>query len=118
MGVVILESGVVEVLTPVEGRKVTRQTFKGGMVMAVITAESLRPSKLVRTMTDDKGPFAGTWSYEFVPVKGGCRVALTEQGEFRNPAFRALARVFGLTKYADEHLQDLAAKFRETAAIE
>ena len=36
----------VVMLAPVEGREVTRQTFKGGMTMTITTSESVRPNKL------------------------------------------------------------------------
>lgn len=107
----------VELLTPIDGHEATRQTFRGGMTMTIVTSESVRPARLVRTMSAGGGPFSGSWSYDLNPADGGCLVALTEQGEYHSTPFRVLARVFGLTKYADEHLQDLAAKCGETAVI-
>ena len=108
----------VELLPAVDGHEATRQTFKGGLVMTIVTSESESPSRLVRTMVDGEGPFSGSWTYELKPADGGCRVVLTEQGEFRIPPFRVLARILGLTKYADEHLEDLAKKFGEPAVIQ
>ena len=108
----------VEMLPPEKGREVTRQTFRNGMVMIITTSESLRPSKLVRKMSDANGTFSGSWSYEFTPTDGGCRITVTEQVEFPSPPFRVLARVFGFTKYVDERLQDIAAKFGEPAVID
>ncbi len=42
---------------------------------------------------------------------------LTEVAEFKNPLFRVMAKIFGQTKYIDEHLEDLAKKFGETAQV-
>ena len=42
---------------------------------------------------------------------------LTEVAEFNNPLFRVMTRIFGQTKYMDEHLEDLAKKFGETATV-
>ena len=42
---------------------------------------------------------------------------LTEVAEFTNPLFRVMTRIFGQTKYMDEHLEDLAKKFGETATV-
>lgn len=39
----------VEMLPPVDGKETTRQTFKGGMTMIIITSESAPPKHLVRT---------------------------------------------------------------------
>lgn len=104
----------IEILLPREGRETTLQTFKGGMRMTIITTESVPASKLVRTMADEKGPFVGSWSYEISPQPDGARVALTERAEVANPVFRVLMRLFGQTKYMDEHLVDLGKHFGET----
>jgi len=50
----------VEMLPPVDGKEATKQTFKGGMTMTIITAESAPPHHLVREMGDNGGPFAGS----------------------------------------------------------
>ena len=42
----------VEMLPPVGGKEATKQSFKGGMVMIIITAESTPPHHLVRTLGD------------------------------------------------------------------
>ena len=107
----------VEMLPPVEGKEATKQTFKGGMVMTIITAESAPPHHLVRALGDANGPFVGSWTYEISPAGGGSRVVLTEVAEFKNPLFRVMTRIFGQTKYMDEHLEDLAKKFGETAKV-
>ncbi len=107
----------VEMLPSVGGKETTRQTFKGGMTMTIITTESVPPRRLVREMGDDGGPFAGSWTYEISPNDGRSRVVLTEVATFRNPLFRVMIRVFGQTKYMDEHLEDLAKRLGETAKI-
>jgi len=42
----------VEVLPPVDGKETTKQIFKGGMTMTIITTESAPPHHLVREMGD------------------------------------------------------------------
>ncbi len=98
----------VEMLPPVKGKEATKQTFKGGMTMTIITEESVPPGHLVRAMGDDGGPFVGSWTYQISPVEEGSRVVLTEVAVFKNPLFRVMTRIFGQAKYLDEHLQDLA----------
>lgn len=105
----------VEMLPPVGGKETTKQSFKGGMVMTIITTESRPPHRLVRTLGDINGPFVGSWTYEISSTDGGSKIVLTEVAEFKNPLFRVMTRIFGQTKYMDEHLEDLAKKFGETA---
>ena len=107
----------VEMLPPVNGKEASKQTFKAGMTMTIVTVESVPPHHLVRAMGDDGGPFVGSWSYEISPVDGGSKVVLTEVAELKNPLFRVMTRIFGQTKYMDEHLEDLAKKFGGTATI-
>ena len=107
----------VEILPPVGGNEATKQSFKGGMVMTIITAESAPPHHLVRTLGDANGPFVGSWTCEISPAGAGSKVVLTEVAEFENPFFRVITRIFGQTKYMDEHLKDLAKKFGETATV-
>ena len=107
----------VEMLPPVGGKEATKQSFKGGMVMIIITAESMPPRHLVRTLGDTNTPFVGSWTYEISPTDTGSKVVLTEVAEFNNPLFRVMTRIFGQTKYMDEHLEDLAKKFGQTAKV-
>jgi uncharacterized protein YndB with AHSA1/START domain len=107
----------VELLEPIDGKEATKQTFKGGMTMTIVTAESSPPNHLVRAMHDmNGGPFAGSWTYKISAGLDGTDVALTEDAEFKNPIFRLMVRLFGPTKYIDEHLVDLGKRFNETVA--
>ena len=67
----------------VRGKETTNQSFKGGMVMTIITTESA-PHHLVRTLSDANGPFVGSWTYEISPADAGSKVVLTEVAEFKN----------------------------------
>ncbi|MDB6067994.1 MAG: hypothetical protein JWR26_4202 [Pedosphaera sp.] len=104
----------VEALPAVEGREATRQTFKSGLEMTVLTTESVRPTRLTRSTSEVNRRFSASWSYDITPAKGGCQVVLTEKGQISCPGTRLFTYLFGLPKYADEHLQDLAMKFGGT----
>jgi uncharacterized protein YndB with AHSA1/START domain len=108
----------IEMLPPVDGKEATRQTFKGNMQMTIITSESTPPKHLVRSMGDVGGPFEGSWTYDISPTADGSQVVLTEQSEMKNPFFRLMVKIFGPTKYMDEHLQGMAKNFGETAVIQ
>jgi uncharacterized protein YndB with AHSA1/START domain len=106
----------VELLPPVEGKEATRQTFKGGMVVTVITAESLPPNRLVRILGDAHAPFSGSWRYKITATAaGGSDVELTEISEISNPFYRLLVKIAGPTKYLDQHLEDLSKELEGTA---
>jgi uncharacterized protein YndB with AHSA1/START domain len=106
-----------EMLPPVDGKEATRQTFKGNMQMTIITTESMPPKHLVRSMGDIGGPFEGSWTYEISPTADGSEIVLTEQATMNNAFFRLMVKLFGPTKYIDEHLGDMAKHFGETAVI-
>ena len=107
----------IEMLTPIDGKEATRQTFKGNMQMTIITSESLPPKHLVRSMGDNSGPFEGSWTYDISPTAEGSQIVLTEQMTMNNAFFRLMAKLFGQTKYMDEHLEGMAKHFGETAVI-
>ena len=94
-----------EMLPPVDGKEATRQTFKGNMQMTIITTESMPPKHLVRSMGD------------ISPTADGSEIVLTEQATMNNAFFRLMVKLFGPTKYIDEHLGDMAKHFGETAVI-
>ena len=87
--------------------------MEGNMVATVVTAESWPPSRPVRTMSDEKLPFSGSWTYDITPDAQGSRVVLTEEATVPHPFFRLMVRVFGPAKYLDENLRDLGAHFGE-----
>ena len=107
----------IEALPPIDGKEATRQTFKGNMAMTIITSESIPPKRLVRSMGDSGGPFEGSWTYNISTTTDGSQVVLTEQSTMNSPLFRLMVKVFGPTKYMDEHLQGMAKFFGETAVI-
>ncbi|HEU0209099.1 MAG TPA: SRPBCC family protein [Candidatus Udaeobacter sp.] len=106
-----------EILAPRDGKETARESFKDGMSMIVVTTESSPPSHLVRTITEGDAPFTGSWSYAIATIPDGSQVALTEKSDIPNPFFRVAMKIIGPTKYMDQHLEDLAKKFGETAII-
>jgi hypothetical protein len=95
----------------------TRQVTKFGMTLTVITLERQLPTRLVTSVRKDDGPVWGTWTYELTPEGEGCRLAITENGEMKNPLFRALGRLRGLDTSIRLQLTDLARKFGGEATI-
>jgi hypothetical protein len=113
-------SGIVKVdrLPDHEGKPVMRCQLKwGGMQMIMTQLEHTPPTRLVIAMSKEGGPAFGTWTYQIAADATGCRVALTEDGEIKNPFFRLMARMHGLDANVTQTLRDLAIKFGEPAQI-
>jgi uncharacterized protein YndB with AHSA1/START domain len=106
----------IEILPPIDGKEASRQTFKGNMVMTIITSESAPPKHLVRSMVDS-GPFEGSWIYDITPAPDGSQVVLTEQSTMNSVLFRLISKLFSPTQYMDQHLSDMAKQFGEPAVI-
>jgi ribosome-associated toxin RatA of RatAB toxin-antitoxin module len=107
----------VEPLPARDGHAMARCTLKwGGMQMVMTQIECTPPARLVTSMAKDNGTLLGTWTYQVTPEAGGCSVSLTEEGELKNPIFRALARMRGLDANIVQTLSDLAKKFGESGA--
>jgi ribosome-associated toxin RatA of RatAB toxin-antitoxin module len=108
----------VEMLPPIDGKEATKQISKNGMTMTIVTAESLAPTHLVRVVREvSSNAFSRSWTYEITPTADGCQVALTEKSDIKNPIFRLMVRIFGSTRYIDQHLVDLAKHFSETPTL-
>jgi uncharacterized protein YndB with AHSA1/START domain len=100
------------------GKPVVKCTLKWGHMQMVMTQnECVPPSRLVITMAKPDGAVLGTWTYQITPDTEGCRVALTEEGEIKNPFFRVMARMRGLDTNINQTLQDLTKRFGESADI-
>jgi hypothetical protein len=108
----------VEPLPDRDGKPVVRYTLKwGGMQMIMTQLERTPPTRLVGSMAKQGGPILGTWTYQIVAETDGCRVALTADGELRNPFYRATARMRGLDANIIQTLRDLAKKFGESVEV-
>lgn len=107
----------VERLPDRDGYAATRQTMKFGMTIITTILERTPPTHLVVRAEKEGGPVWGTWTYRIESAGEGCRVSITENGEMRNPFFRALGQLRGLDASIKTQLSDLARKFGERAAI-
>jgi ribosome-associated toxin RatA of RatAB toxin-antitoxin module len=108
----------VEPLPDRNGKPVARYTLKwGGRQMIMTQLEHKPPTRLVATMAKEGGPILGTWTYQVVAERDGCRVSVTEEGELKNPFFRAIAGMRGLDANITQTLRDLANNFGERADI-
>ena len=101
------------------GHEVWKETYKGDYGLFLETTEAAPPTRLVRSIADDKGPFSGRWEFALAPVEGGCKLSVTEFGEVGNPFFRFMFRLFMKPEvYLVMYLTSLARKFGEPAMIE
>lgn len=110
----------VERLPDRDGHETWRLHFKGaGNPPCVLeTLEKAPPTRLVRSIVDEKKVFFGRWDFDVAPTDGGSIVTLTEHGEIPSPLFRGMFRLFANpARYVEMYLKSLAAKFGETADV-
>jgi uncharacterized protein YndB with AHSA1/START domain len=109
----------VERIDDQNGQEIWREIYTGDYSLLLKTTESTPPSRLVRTLADEKGPFTGRWEFDIAPHETGSRITLTEFGEIANPFFRFMARMFMKPQhYIELYLESLAGKFGEKPTIE
>jgi uncharacterized protein YndB with AHSA1/START domain len=108
----------VERLPDQNGHEVWRETYRGGYPVQLETLEATAPHRLVRRISDEKGPFTGRWEFELQPVADGTKITITEYGEIANPFFRFMARVFmNPATYLEMYLKALAAKLGDSPTV-
>lgn len=73
----------------------------------VLVRTRYEPPRLIeRTITDDHGPFSGTWLYTVRPTPAGCEMRLKEVGRVRIALARAVMKHFtGYHVYVNKHLK-------------
>jgi uncharacterized protein YndB with AHSA1/START domain len=100
------------------GHEVWKETYQGNYGLFLETIEAATPTRLVRSIADDKGPFTGRWEFALAPADGGCKLTITEFGEVGNPFFRFMFRLFMKPEvYVELYLAALAKKFGEPAVF-
>jgi Polyketide cyclase / dehydrase and lipid transport len=110
--------GTIEALPPRDGKPAVKCTLKWGhMEMIMTQSECAPPLRLVTIMSKPTGTVLGTWTYQITPDATGCSIALTEDGEIKNPFFRLIARMRGLDANIIQTLRDLSKKFGESGEI-
>lgn len=100
------------------GKPVWQENYKDGNQVALMTAESTPPTRMVRELTDLEGPFSGRWEIDIAPTPQGAEVKITEIGKVSNPFFRFVSKyVIGHTTFMERYLTGLAGKFGEPPAL-
>ncbi len=96
------------------GNELWKETYKGNYGLFLETTEATPPTRLVRTIADEKGPFSGRWEFALSANGGGCKLTITEFGDVPNPFFRFMFRMFMKPEvYVEMYLTALAKKFGE-----
>jgi len=105
----------VEPLPDSDGKPTFRVTMKWGHLQMLMTQlKTVAPTQLVIRMARENGPILGTWTYQLTADNnGGCNIALTEEGELKNPFLRAIAWLRGSDTNIKQTLRDLAQKIHQ-----
>lgn len=112
----------VEKVADRNGHEAWRQTM-GRNSFILETTEKQAPAAgtpgiLLRTITDNNGPFTGSWRYEIVSEGTGSRLRLTETGRVSSPIPRYIMHLMGEAMYLKSHLKAVAKKFGDPAQPE
>ena len=100
----------VEMLPEKNGLQVCRMHM-GRNSFVLVRTKHQPPRVLERTITDDHGPFGGTWLYTLTPKAGGCEITLTENGRVKSPLARAVMKyMMGYHMYLNMHLKAIGAR--------
>lgn len=104
----------VERMPDKNGHPVWKETDRRSYVLLLETTEATAPTRLVRTIADEDGPFTGRWEFALTALEAGSRLSITEVGEIANPFFRVMFRLYMKPEYHLElYLQAVAKKFGE-----
>jgi len=99
------------------GHPVWKEVDERGASRVLETELEVRPNQMVRRIVGVDLPFGGSWSYEVLPTKDGCRLTITERGYVSNPLFRFVSRFFmGHTATIERYLEALGRRLSEDRA--
>ena len=104
----------VEVLPDREGRPRWLETSRFGKI-TFERVEAVEPRRLVIRIADEGLPFGGRWIHEIEGTEDGTFLAITEEGEIRNPIFRLLSRLMGQAATIERFLKALGERLEEQA---
>jgi uncharacterized protein YndB with AHSA1/START domain len=86
--------------------------YMGSDAIPMVITASAAPNRVVSRIDSRSLPFGGTWTYNIMPVAGGSRVTIIEDGSVYNPVFRFVSRfVMGHNGTMDGYLRALGKKF-------
>jgi ribosome-associated toxin RatA of RatAB toxin-antitoxin module len=100
----------VEMLPEKHGLQTCRMHM-GRNSFVLVRTKHQPPRVIEQTISDERGPFGGTWLYTITPKAGGCEIKLTENGRVKSPLPRAVMKyVMGYHMYLNMQLKALGAR--------
>ena len=98
-----------------DGRAAYEEINEFGAIRYVVERQD--PPHTLITRIIDNDDFGGTWTYRIEPASGGCRLAITEDGEIMNLMFRFLTYfVFGYEQTMQGYLQAVSEQLSNAGA--
>lgn len=100
------------------GHDVWVERYKSGEKMTLEDVEVRGPTRLVRKIVDKDLPYGGVWTFEITPDGSGSKIAITEDGEVYNPAFRFIGKfILGNDMAMKQFLKELDAKLKSAGRV-
>lgn len=101
----------VEMLPSQDGNRVFRQHM-GRNSFVLVETISQAPSRVKRTITDDNGPFSGSWDHVLEDAgQGQTKLTVTEEGTIKSPIPRAVMKLFfGYDYYLKRMAEQIKSK--------
>ncbi len=103
-----------ELLEPVDGKRVWRETDPGGGTISFREVEADPPSRWKTEVFDAEAPYAAQWEYTLTEEEDKTRLTIAETGVVLNPFLRFLMRfIVGNDRFQRTYLESLAEHFGE-----
>jgi len=103
-----------ELLEPVDGKRVWRETDPADGSIAFRELEAEPPSRWVTEVYDVEASYAGQWEYTLTEEDGQTRLTITETGVVPNPFLRFVMRfLVGYDRFQRTYFESLAEHFGE-----
>lgn len=107
-----------EMLDPVDGSRVWRETDPGGGTITFREISAEEPSSRTVEVYDDEAPYEARWEYSLEEKDGNTRLTIVETGEIPNPFLRFVMRfIVGNDRFQRTYFESIAEHFGEEPVV-
>lgn len=107
-----------EMLDPVGGSRVWRETDPGGGTITFREIAVEPPASRIVEVYDDEAPYEARWDYSLEEENGNTRLTIMETGEIPNPFLRFVMRfIVGNDRFQRTYFESIAEHFGEENVV-